>query len=103
MELIKNLSDMVGDELEDAKKYAKCALKHKAENPALAKTFFDLSTDEMRHMSLLHDEIVEAIETYRKEHGEAPASMQAVYDYLHEKWIERAQEVRTYQNLYRGV
>ena len=93
---------MIADELEGAEEYAKCAVKHKDDNPALAKTFYDISTDEMRHVSLLHDEVVKLIETYRKEHGEPPAPMKAVYDYLHEKQIEEAAEVRNFLAQYRG-
>lgn len=103
MELIKKLSSMIDDEIEDAEKYAKCALKYKDDDPTLAKTFFDLSTDEMRHMSLLHDEVVGEIEKYRKAKGEPPEAMQAVYDYLHERQIEKAKEVKHYQSLYRDM
>ena len=52
-------------------------------------------------MSILHDEVVKIIEEYRKEHGEPPAAMLAVYDYLHKKHIEDAQKAKTYQTMYR--
>lgn len=102
MKLIEKLSEMIDEEIEDAGKYAKCALKYKEENPALSKTFYDLSTDEMRHMTLLHDEVAHIIAQYRKENGEPPTAMLAVYDYLHEKQIEKAKEVKDYQAMYRG-
>jgi imidazolonepropionase-like amidohydrolase len=102
MKLIEKLSEMIDEEIEDAGKYAKCALKYKEENPALSKTFYDLSTDEMRHMTLLHDEVARIIAQYRKENGEPPTAMLAVYDYLHEKQIEKAKEVKDYQAMYRG-
>lgn len=94
---------MISDELDGAKYYAKCAVKHKEENPTLAKTFYDLSMDEMNHVTLLHEEVVKIIEAYRKENGEPPTAMLAVYDYLHDKQIEKANEVRMYQAQYRGV
>mgnify|MGYP004717518925 FL=1 len=103
MKLIEKLSAMVDEEIEDAKKYAKCALKYKDERPALAKTFFDLSGEEMRHMSMLHAEVEAVIQKYRQEHGEPPEKMQAIYDYLHEKQIERAADVRRLQDMYRGA
>lgn len=103
MTIIKKLSEMIEDELEGAEHYAKCAVKYKEENPTLAKTFYDISTDEMRHVGLLHAEVVTLIETYRREHGEPPTAMKAVYDYLHEKHIEEANEVKMLQSQYRGA
>ena len=71
--------------------------------PAPAKTFYDLSGEEMRHMSMLHAEVETVIQKYRQEHGEPPEKMKAIYDYLHEKQIERAADVRRLQDMYRGA
>lgn len=51
-------------------------------------------------MGALHDEIVMLISDYKKEHGEPPAPMQAIYDYLHGKYIERAADIRILQNMF---
>ena len=61
MKLIEKLSTMIDEEIEDAGKYAKCAVKYKDERPELAKTFYNLSTDELRHMALLHAEVAGVI------------------------------------------
>lgn len=103
MTIIKKLSEMINEEVEGAEHYAKCAVKYKDENPTLAKTFYDISVDEMRHVNLLHDEVVKLIEEYRKANGEPPVAMMAVWEYMHEKQIEEANEVKQYQNQYRGV
>ena len=103
MKIIQKLSEYIKEELEGAECYAKKALKYREEYPTLAKTLYDMSIDEMKHVDLLHGEVVKLIENYRKEHGEPPATMMAVYDYLHEKQIEEANEVRMYQNQYRGM
>ena len=103
MKLIEKLSAMVDEEIDDAMKYAKCALKYKDERPALAKTFYDLSGEEMRHMTMLHAEVEAVIEKYRQEKGEPPEGMKSLYNYLHEKQIEKAADVRRLQDMYRGA
>ena len=101
MTIIKKISEMIEDELEGAEHYAKCAIKHREEHPTLAKTMYDIATDEMRHVDLLHAEVVKIIKTYREKNGEPPAAMMAVYDYLHDKQIEEAAEVKVLLAQYR--
>ena len=102
MKVIEKLENFIDSEIYDAEVYAKCALKYKESDPTLAKLFYDLSTEEMRHMDLLHGEVVRQIEQYRKAKGEPPASMQAIYDYLHEKQIDKANDVKSCQSMYRN-
>lgn len=103
MKIIKALSEHIEDEIDGAEEYIKAAIKYKHEHPALSKILYDMSMDEMHHMDLLHGEVVKMIEEYRKEKGSPPAPMQAVYEYLHEKHIEEAKEVRMYQSEYREM
>lgn len=101
MKIIEKLSEMIECEIEDAEKYAKCALKYKSENSMLAELFYSLSLDETQHQNKLHKAVVELINEYRSNNGEPPANMLAVYEYLHDKQIEEAAEVKNLQMMYR--
>ena len=50
-----NLSEYIEEEIKDAGKYARCALKHKDETPVLADLFHRLSIEESEHAKLLFD------------------------------------------------
>lgn len=92
---------MIEEELEGAECYIEKALKYKNEDTTLAKMFYSLANDEMDHFEKLHFAVVEKIEEYRKQHGEPPAAMQAVYDYLHEKHVEHASKIKVMIAMYK--
>lgn len=100
MKIISILSDKISDEIEDGRDYVKMALEEKEEYPDLAKTLYTISEQEMNHMSMLHEQVVDIIKRYRDEHGEPPAPMMAVYNYLHKKQIDAAAEVKAMQAMY---
>lgn len=102
MKIIEKLSDMISEEIEDAEKYARCAIMNKEEMPELAETFYKLSADEMGHMTMLHDQVTRIISNFRRQNGEPPADMLAIYNYLHAKQIDKASEVKMLQSMYRG-
>lgn len=102
MKIIKTLSEMIEEELEGAEHYARMALTQKEMHPALARVLNDISHQEMTHVNTLHGEVVKLIEQHRKEKGEPPAPMLAVYEFLHERHIAKANIVKTYQGQYRG-
>lgn len=102
MKLIQQLSDRISEEISDAKYYAKFALEVKDEHPDLSQTLYNISLEEMGHMGRLHDAVAKIIADYRKEKGEPPASMMAVYEYLHKRQIEKAAEAKALQAMYKG-
>lgn len=101
MKIIKTLEELIEDEIHDIKKYAKLAVEYKEENPGLSQTFYNLSTQEDGHQASLHAEVVKIIEEHRRTHGDPPATMMAVYDYVHKKHIDALAEARTYQEMYK--
>lgn len=103
MELIRKLEEQIDDEIHDIKHYAMMAVQLKDERPQLAQVLYTISTQEDSHQQALHNEVVKLIEQYRKEHGEPPAAMMAVYEYMHKKHIDKLAEARRYQEMYRNA
>jgi rubrerythrin len=101
MKLIQKFTELIEDELESAEDYIKMAVMHKDEHPMLAKVLYDISSDEMHHVDMLHDEVVKLIEEHRREKGDPPAMMLAVYNYLHERHIDKANKIKIMQSEYR--
>ena len=102
MQIISKLSDMIEEELNDAEKYIRCALNYKDEKPALASTFAKISGEEMGHVALLHEQVALLITEYRKEHGAPPEKMMGIYEYLHKKHIDKANEIKVMQGVFKG-
>ena len=100
MKVIKVVTKKIKEEICDAKDYAKLAIEYKHDYPQLATTLITLSNEEMKHMTMLHNEVVRLIDEYRKTNGEPPEPMLAVYNYLHEEQIEMAEEAKRYQAMY---
>ena len=100
MKLIQELEEQIEDEIHDIKEYAKLAIEVKDKHPSLAQTLYTISTQEANHQAMLHAEVVKLVEEHRKLHGEPPAAMMAVYDYLHKKHIEKLAEAKRYQEEY---
>lgn len=101
MKIIKTLSEKITEEICDAKAYVKMAVEYKDEYPDLSRTLYNLSLQEMDHMSVLHNSVTEIIKRYRDTNGEPPADMMAVYDYLHKNQIEKSLEVKMLQSMYK--
>lgn len=101
MKLIKELEEMIEDEVHDIKHYAKKAIELKVEHPSLAQVLYTISTQEDSHQAMIHAEVVKLIEEYRRLHGNPPEAMMAIYEYIHERHIEKLEEARRYQEMYK--
>lgn len=101
MKIIKELEELIEDEIHDVKKYAKMAVAVKEEYPTLAQALLSISAQEENHQAALHAEVVKIIQEYRKANGEPPAAMMAVYEYMHKKHIDDLAEARRYQEMFK--
>lgn len=101
MKLIRDLEEMIEEEIHDVKKYAKMAAELKDEHPGLAQTLYNISVQEDSHQAALHNEVVKIIEEHKRTKGEPPAAMLAVYDFMHKRHIDNLAEARKYQDIYK--
>ena len=95
------LSEKIEDSIDSAEKYAEEAFRYKDNFPEVSKALIAASENEMSIMSSLHTIVTKVINDYRKEKGEPPAQMMAVYDYLHNKHIDHAAKVKSLHQLYK--
>lgn len=61
-----------------------------------------MSNEEMKHVQNLHGLVTKLIQQYRAVEGEPPEGMLAIYDYLHEKYIDKAKEIKILQEMYKN-
>ena len=101
MKLIKILVNQIEEELEGAESYISMAIARKDDTPSLSKVLYEISLEEMHHVELLHEQVVNLIEEYRRTKGEPPEAMMSVYEYLHEKHIKLAARIKVMQSEYR--
>ncbi|WP_034452425.1 hypothetical protein [Butyrivibrio sp. AE2032] len=100
MEIIKQISEKIDEELHDAEKYIKCAYKVDEQYPQLADVYYKLSLEEMNHVTMLHDAVVRIIDEY-KQRNEVPREMQILYDYLHDRQIKWAAKIKSKQEQFK--
>ena len=103
MKVIRCISEKIEEELEDASSYIDLAMKWKTEEPETANLFYELSVEEMGHMEKLHQEVEDLINDYRKDHGDPPKEMMTLYEYLHEKHMKNATQIRIKQGMYKAA
>ena len=101
MKIIEKIVDRIDEEIHDSKEYAKLATEVKESHPALSHVLFTISAQEDTHQAMLHEQVVKLIEQYRREHGDPPAAMMAVYEHHHRKSMEKLAEARRYQDIYK--
>ena len=101
MKIIKCVAERIKEEIHDAETYIDMAIEWKESEPDAAEVFSELSAEELEHMEKLHEIVTDMIKKYREEHGDPPAGMMALYDYMHEQNIENTMRVKVKQALYR--
>ena len=101
MKIIRDLEEAISDEISDIRKYARWASDLKESHPNLAQVLYNISTQEDAHQAALHNEVVKLIEEHRRNHGDPPPAMKALYEHEHKKHIDDLANARMYQDVYK--
>ena len=89
MKKIADLIDCIDEEIEGAKHYAECYLDKKARNDSQwAQRFKEMSNDELKHATYIHDLAVEEIEILNRVFTPTE-EMQKVWDESHKRYVEK--------------
>lgn len=100
MQIIKCLSENIETLLDMSEENIKKAIMYKEEFPVAAKALYNESITLMDSIKGQHDAVVNIIDAYRKDKGEPPAPMMAIYNYMHERHINKAAAIKNLQDMY---
>lgn len=101
MKVIKEIVEMIEDEACSAEEYAKFAVQYKDEDKVLADTYAKLAETELQHVDLLHAQVVRIIKAWQAKGNETPHDMEIIYQWRHDKEIQKIKEIKILLSLYR--
>ena len=99
MKEIKCLIKDMCYELNAAEHYAKHALRNKDTDKELGDVYAQIARQELEHCERFH---AQAVRLIREHGGEPNEAMRAVWEYEHDKIMERDAEIRVKLGLYDG-
>lgn len=99
MKEIKTIAEQIRDELDVAEEYAKEAAKLKETRSSDASSYADMARQELGHAETLHKMAVRLIEKETADGATVPAAMQAVWDWEHDRMIDRVGKVKSILSL----
>lgn len=100
MKVIKDMSEDIENILDMAECNIKKAIEYQLDFPIASQAFYTESVTLMNSIKGLHDTVMALIEGYKKEKGEPPAPMMAIYNYMHERNINKAAAIKNLQDMY---
>ena len=100
MKVIECIFNDIEATMDMAEDNAKKAIMYKNEYSLAAKSFYTKSVTLMDSIKGQHDAVVALIEAYKKESGDPPAPMLAIYNYMHTRHINKAAAIKNLQDMY---
>ena len=102
MHKIKELCELIHEEVEGAEHYMDLALRYKQDDRGMADTFADLSGQEAGHAEKLGSLVSTQVSRIKQAgDGTALANAQCIWTWEHEKMMDHLAKVKLKQELYR--
>ena len=101
MKIIKFLSEEIENELQIAECYAKKAIEQRDEYPSMSVILYNLSIGNLQRVNKLHAQVVKIIKDYRQQEGDPPASMMTIYEYIHDRQIDKTMGIKKLQEMFK--
>lgn len=94
MKEIKMIAEQIRDELDVVEEYAREAARLKDTRSSDASSYADMARQELGHAETLHKMAVRLIDKEMEVGTTVPTAMQAVWDWEHERMIDRMGKVK---------
>ena len=92
MKILKDLINKANDTMEEIEWYSEKAHHLKTEHKSLADAYIKIAEMHITIYNMLHDKMVMLIDEEKRKGVEVPATMQAIWDYEHEKLVKEFAE-----------
>ena len=94
MKILTKMIDKADDTLEEIEWYAEKAMHYKTDHKDVADVYNKIADMHITIYDMLHKEMVNLIDEYKKSGNNPPPEMLVIWDYEHEKLIKRFTEAK---------
>lgn len=101
MKMLTKLIEKAEDTLDEIEWYGEKALMYREENKALADVYNKIADMHINIYDMLHKQMVELIDQYKRNGATVPAEMSAIWNYEHEKLIKEFKDAKVLVDEYK--
>lgn len=94
MKMLTKLIEKAEDTLDEIEWYGEKALMYREENQALADVYNKIADMHIGIYDMLHKQMVELIDQFKRNGGQVPPEMLAIWNYEHEKLIKEFKDAK---------
>lgn len=101
MREIKEIAELINDEVDGVTEYAKLAVYYKDARPQLAALYNQLANTEYQHVQKLHAMAAELVKEAESKGTEYPQAMKDKWDMEHKESVGKMAVAKTFMGMYK--